>query len=231
MPARVLVGMTLFVVVSLPALDGLHNFLALFLDQVLLHGIFILMPLEQLCKLYLLLQLRSRVFKLSLPLPLLSLGLISCTVFAKIILFGIANLIFLAQIYHPFVLLYLLTTFASRLLVNGVIHIQLSSQDLCTAEIVDGKIGTPLIGVLEPSKATALASFAVTGELDKCGLAVLREDCDDVAFVELERYATYENVGGVTVVGVPGSGGSAVVADQGVSIEGRGEELYDDWGS
>ena len=71
-------------------------------------------------------------------------------------------------------------------------------------KVVDGQGGAALVLVLEEGKALGLACVAVADELDVGGLAVLREDGDDVALAQLVGQPADVDVGGVAPVLVPG---------------------------
>jgi hypothetical protein len=71
-------------------------------------------------------------------------------------------------------------------LIPRMIDIQQPSHKARAPQIVHGKIATPLILVLEPTKATRLARLLISRELKPDGFAVLGEYCDDVAFGEVK---------------------------------------------
>lgn len=71
-------------------------------------------------------------------------------------------------------------------------------------KVVDGQGGAALVLVLEEGKALGLARVAIADELDVGGLAVLREDGDDVALAQLVGQPADVDVGGVAPVLVPG---------------------------
>jgi hypothetical protein len=97
--------------------------------------------------------------------------------------------------------------FIVSLLVSRVVDGEHLPHNGCAAEVVDSEIATPLIFVFQPTKALALSCFLVAHEADPDGLAILREDCDDVSFGEVEVEAADVDVGRVAVVGVPGGVG------------------------
>lgn len=92
-------------------------------------------------------------------------------------------------------------------LVAGVVDAHEAAADLGAAQVVDGQVGAPLVLVLEPAEALALARLLVPRQLQEHGLPVLREDGDDVALRQLVRQAAEVDEGGVAVVGVPGGFG------------------------
>lgn len=94
-------------------------------------------------------------------------------------------------------------------LVARVVDAHHAAQDVGAAEVVDGQVGAPLVAVLEPAEALGLARLLVARQLDEDGLAVLREDDDDVALGERVGEPAEVDVGRVAVVRVPGGLGRA----------------------
>ena len=88
-------------------------------------------------------------------------------------------------------------------LVPRMINFQLSSKNGRPTQVVDRKVGAPLIFVFEECEAFALSRFPVSHEFHPNGLAVLREYRNDIAFGKIERQAANIYVGSVTIVGVP----------------------------
>lgn len=88
-------------------------------------------------------------------------------------------------------------------LVPRVVDADQAAGDVGAAEVVHGEVAAALVLVLEPAEPLAPPRLLVPRELEEHGLAVLREDGDDVALGQLVRQAAEVDEGGVAVVGVP----------------------------
>jgi hypothetical protein len=88
-------------------------------------------------------------------------------------------------------------------LVSRMVDSHLAPEDIGAVEVVDGEDGAAAILILEPAEALGLARLLIARHLDEDGLAILREDDDDVAFGELKRDAAKVDPRRVTPVGVP----------------------------
>jgi len=92
-------------------------------------------------------------------------------------------------------------------LIPTMIHPQHPAQNRRPAQIVHRQIAAALVLVFQKSEPPALAGFFVAREVQVHGVAVLREEGQDVTFAELEGEAADVDVGCVAVVGVPGGVG------------------------
>lgn len=101
-----------------------------------------------------------------------------------------------------------------------MVHTDHASANRSTAEIVHGEVRAALVLVLQPPKTLALAGLMVACELEEDGLAVLRENSDDIALRELVGEAAKVDVGCVAVIDVPGGVGGAVEGVEWVSRSG-----------
>lgn len=63
-----------------------------------------------------------------------------------------------------------------------MVHTNKATANFCSAQVVDGQIGAPLVLVLEPPKALGLARLFVADELQKDGFSELGEYGHDIAF-------------------------------------------------
>lgn len=60
-----------------------------------------------------------------------------------------------------------------------------------------------MVLIFEKREAFALARFLVADQVDINRFAVLRADCDDIAFCQIERKSTNVDIRSVTVVRMP----------------------------
>lgn len=158
--------------------QSLCDFFLLFLHEEAFHRIILVMLPQQFCQFFLFLNPGSpfflftpTVFAPPPPLP----PDISFTVS---LISGIINRILLHTLTLNFSLLQLVPT---------VIHAEHPAQDSRSTQIVHSQIAASLILIFQKGESSALASFFVAREIQVHGIAVLRKDCQDVAFAELER--------------------------------------------
>lgn len=167
-------------------LSSFGDFLLLLFNHVGLHGVVVVMFSHELCQLNLLLQHGS------IWLVVFGGGGAGGT--------GVvgSRLLVLADVVLVLVIVVLF-------LVARVVDGEQPPHDGCAAKIVNSQITAPLVLVLEPCEALALARLLVAHQAHPHGFAVLGEDCDDIAFGKVEWKAANVDVGCVAVIGVPGS--------------------------
>lgn len=162
----------------------------LFLDQEPLHGIIVVMLLNQLLQFYLLLDHR--------PPGLLLLLLLLVFRFLGLAL----GPLLLALDIRPTDGEFRRVLVVPRL-VPRVVHAHQAAGDVGAAQVVHGEVAAALVLVLQPAESLAPPRLLVPRELEEDGLAVLREDGEDVALGQLEGQAAEVDEGGVAVVRVP----------------------------
>ena len=60
-------------------------------------------------------------------------------------------------------------------------------QHLDACQVIYGEIGTPLVFILQESEALGFTRIAIANEVYMYRFAVLREDGDNVSFVQFKR--------------------------------------------